>query len=507
MCWVAWDKLTAPKTLGGLGIRYIQAFNTALLAKQAWRIVSKPDCLLSRVLRAKYCGRDHFLKVEAPKAASHGWRGILTGRDLLVTNLSRAIGNGESTRVWKDPWLSTLSPVRPIGPAREEDQDLVVADLICRGSNEWNVQRVERVLPQYLNDILRIKPSILGSQDSYVWLAARSGSYSAKSGYHVAISMELQEQRDPEDLPMDQNLYKTIWASKVSPKLQLFLWRITQGALALGENLARRRIMNNTSCRHCGEPETATHVFLHCPLTRRVWSTNIWESNFNPSECNTFEEAFLRAAEATNLPPIGIAGPLFPWICWDIWTARNYRIFENKIPSPDEIISKALRAAREWNAAQSTPEPGSSAQRQHTLQPSSTFTSIACFTDAAWQAGTNKAGCGWIFPDCRNEGLCQRTKTFSYISSALMAEAMAVRSALINAREMGFSKICIKSDCQALVAIISSNQHPADLHGITRDIEHLSLSFDCISYVFILRNLNFVADALAKSALYSVSTN
>ena len=90
---------------------------------------------------------------------------------------------------------------------------------------------------------------------------------------------------------------------------------------------------------------------------------------------------------------------------------------------------------------------------------------------------------------------------------SLMAEAMAVRSALINAREMGFSRICIKSDCQALVAIISSNQHPADLHGITRDIEHLSLSFDCISYVFISRNLNFVADALVKSALYSVSTN
>ena len=183
-------------------------------------------------------------------------------------------------------------------------------------------------------------------------------------------------------------------------------------------------------------------------------------------------------------------------------------IFENRIPSPDEIISKAFRAAREWNAAQSTPEPGPSAQRQRTLQPSSTSTSIACFTDAAWQAGTNKAGCRWIFQDSCNEGLCQGTRTFSYISSALMAEAIAVRSALINACEMGFSKICIKSDFQALVAtIISSNQHPADLHGITRDIEHLSLSFDCISYVFISRNLNFVADALVKSALYSVSTN
>ena len=37
-----------------------------------------------------------------------------------------------------------------------------------------------------------------------------------------------------------------------------------------------------------------------------------------------------------------------------------------------------------------------------------------------------------------------------------------------------------------------------DLHKITRDIEHLFLSFYYISFAFISRNLNFVADALAK---------
>ena len=116
--------------MGGLGIRDIQAFNTALLAKQVWRIISKPDYLLSRVLRGKYCSKESFLEVEAPKTASHGWQGILAGRNLLVTNLSKAIGDGETTRIWKDPWLSTLSPARPIGPTKEEHQDLVVADLL-----------------------------------------------------------------------------------------------------------------------------------------------------------------------------------------------------------------------------------------------------------------------------------------------------------------------------------------------------------------------------------------
>ena len=88
-----------------------------------------------------------------------------------------------------------------------------------------------------------------------------------------------------------------------------------------------------------------------------------------------------------------------------------------------------------------------------------------------------------------------------------MAEALAIRSALLHALEAGFSRICIKSDCQALVAVITSTHHPTELYGITRDIEHLSLSFDCIAFTFIPRNLNVMADSLAKSVLYLASAN
>ena len=190
MCWVAWVRLTAPKALGDLGIRDIQAFNKALLAKQAWRIVTKPECLLSRVLRDKYYSKAPFLQMDTPKAASHGWRGILVGRDLLVTNLSKAIGDGESTLVWKDPWLSMDEPLRPVGPMQEIHQDLCIADLLCRRTTEWNIPKILSILPQHLPEIFLIKPSVTGATDSYVWLASKSEMYSAKSGYYAATAVE-----------------------------------------------------------------------------------------------------------------------------------------------------------------------------------------------------------------------------------------------------------------------------------------------------------------------------
>lgn len=53
--WVSWSKLCMTKKKeGGIGFRDLKAFNLALLAKQAWRIVTRPHSLPSRIFRAKY---------------------------------------------------------------------------------------------------------------------------------------------------------------------------------------------------------------------------------------------------------------------------------------------------------------------------------------------------------------------------------------------------------------------------------------------------------------------
>lgn len=188
MCWLAWDKLTLPKGLGGLGFKDIQTFNTALLAKLPWRMITNPDCLLARVLLGKYCHKTSLLKVKPSKGASHGWTGILAGRDLLISQLGRVIGDGTEIKVWQDSWISTSAHCIPFGPIKEGDSDLRVFDLLVRGTCEWNKDMVTSILPDFAEDIFKLKPSKTGARDSYIWYASNSGHYSTKSGYAAAMS-------------------------------------------------------------------------------------------------------------------------------------------------------------------------------------------------------------------------------------------------------------------------------------------------------------------------------
>ena len=83
-----------------------------------------------------------------------------------------------------------------------------------------------------------------------------------------------------------------------------------------------------------------------------------------------------------------------------------------------------------------------------------------------------------------------------------MAEALAVREALLHAKARHLSNICLKSDNQVLVKALNSKQHPVELYGINLDIEKLSSSFSSITFGYVPRTLNSAADALAKTALY-----
>ncbi|RID46143.1 hypothetical protein BRARA_I02824, partial [Brassica rapa] len=86
-----------------------------------------------------------------------------------------------------------------------------------------------------------------------------------------------------------------------------------------------------------------------------------------------------------------------------------------------------------------------------------------------------------------------------HVSSALMAEALAVRSALLHAIDLNFNSIWLQSNSQVFVAALSSGRHPTELYRVLSDIATISCSSFCFCrFTFIKREFNGLADSYAK---------
>ncbi|KAL0771040.1 hypothetical protein Bca101_036191 [Brassica carinata] len=347
ICWIAWSKITLPKLMGGLGVRDIQLFNVALLAKQAWRIVTAPHSLLSRMLMGRYCQNSSFVDVLPTSNASHGWRSVLKWRDLLITQLGKAVGDGNSTRVWKDRWILSNNTGTPVGPPKEMDRDLMVSDLLTRGTNEWNLHALQ-----------------------------------ASSQVYWELLMNL------------------------------FGYLTKMGALPLGANLEKRGCGSTITCPRCGERETADHLILACPFAKQVWTDAPLQYGFDPDQFSSLSEALLSGMRTICLPPTGVSQPIFPWICWCLWTSRNKLIFENKVLSASEVLSLSITSAREWWLAQPT---AMKAPRQPNLiipTLNAEANCVSVFADTEWRASDGATGCGWIFKDSTRQSTQHGSKCF-----------------------------------------------------------------------------------------------
>jgi hypothetical protein len=76
ICWKAWDFLCRPKDVGDLGFRDFEAFNQAMLAKQLWRLFSRPSSLLARTFKGRYFPLCDVWKARLDCYPSFGWRSI-----------------------------------------------------------------------------------------------------------------------------------------------------------------------------------------------------------------------------------------------------------------------------------------------------------------------------------------------------------------------------------------------------------------------------------------------
>ncbi|KAL1226048.1 putative mitochondrial protein [Cardamine amara subsp. amara] len=453
----------------GLGFRDIERFNQALLGKQAWRIFDKPSSLLAQILQHRYFRNQSFLNSGVGNRPLYGWRSIMWGRDLLKKGLLVKVGNGQSTRVWKDNWIDDEFLRSATQFYEGIDENLRVADLWYPNSTTWNLP----ILRHYFNErdvtfISRIRPNPTREDESR-WNFSRHGEYTTQTAYKLSESILEASEYQNTNIPAIETRLE--YGPPPPPrKIRHFFWRVARGAMAVAERLNTRGMNVDTLCPSCHSgPETVCHVLFLCPMATHVWS----EVNLPPPRSGFSHNSIfinlhhlLACCDSAKIPIV--TRRAFLWVLWHIWKARNSFTLKKTRISIESLVEQAYEEADEWFMANGSPiqiqvaETSTTPCTRKWEPPPPSFTKCSIGSD--WCLRSGGAGVVWLLRNHLGNPLFHSRRSFSNARSTLEAELLSVLWATENMGNMSQSKVIFElSSEQAIQAVISPSRYPE--HG------------------------------------------
>lgn len=226
MAWVGWKKMCKSKIQGGMGFRNLQAFNLAMLAKQAWRQLTNPSSLVARIYRAKYYPSCDVMGAKLGSSPSYAWRSIYNSLEVIRRGTRWRVGNGKLIHIWEDKWLPIPTTHKVCSPQLDFDDFPMVSSLIDDDTKRWKVGLIRATfLPFEAETILSIPLSYILPDDSIVWIGNKRGVFSVKSAYYVVLPVvEKAVAGENSSRDFRTPLWKKMWQLKIPLKVKIFAW-------------------------------------------------------------------------------------------------------------------------------------------------------------------------------------------------------------------------------------------------------------------------------------------
>ncbi|XP_057793349.1 uncharacterized protein LOC131009970 [Salvia miltiorrhiza] len=493
--WRNWKSLCRAKWDGGLGFRDISCFNRALLAKQAWRLISKPDSPLAQSLKARYYPRMDITQVTKAYNPSYTWRSLVTGLDILRDELAWRVGNGLSIRVGLDRWIPSSGGFKPGRALDDDTANTKAADFILFDRGTWDMDKLGQVFSNFeVEKIASIPIRLSPTPDSRFWPHTKSGTYTVKSGYATALSKAREEATSSGPL---HPIWKWLWKLNITPKVRLFMWKCLEDALPLRCALRRRGLDLDPTCARCGESdETIEHVFRDCAWTTFFWRSSSLRLSIEQADR---ELCFLAWISQIQLVDNADFHRIFCTFLWVIWYARNLLIFQHKELSHLDCFNLGMK-----HLPLSLPHRSLPKMQDQSLDVVPGFWRVWC--DAAFKPDIG-VGLGVFITDDNGilMGCCYKFLHSSV--DAEIGECLAIREGVLLAKRLRGRAIIIKTDCQSAFCRLSCSESDLSITGgVIHDIKALTKEFDKVKFSWTRRCENSVADQLAKFALHHCSS-
>jgi hypothetical protein len=241
MHWLSWETLTKPKSEGGLGFRDLHGFNIAMLARQGWRMLTNPESLCARVLKARYFPNTSVLDATPTAGISYSWRSILKGIALLKEGIIWRIGDGSSVNIWSDAWLAREGMPQPVTP-RGQCILTKVNELIEPHSGQWDEELIRDTFWEIDARVILATPIRDDFEDFPAWHFDSKGLFSVKSAYRVYVRRRDANIASSSLSTEGKSFWTKIWEIPCIPKVKQFLWRLAHNSLPIMANIERRGI-------------------------------------------------------------------------------------------------------------------------------------------------------------------------------------------------------------------------------------------------------------------------
>uniref|UniRef100_A0A803Q7N5 Reverse transcriptase n=1 Tax=Cannabis sativa TaxID=3483 RepID=A0A803Q7N5_CANSA len=487
--WGNWKKLCRLKEQGGMGFRDLEDFNKAMLAKQGWKLITEPESLMARVLKALYFPQGNFMNANIGHYGSTVWRSILWGREILLQGSRWCVGNGCTIRINEDAWLPRGRPfslrtkvLLPEG---------TTLDKLINTAGKWKINEVYSWF--HKDDI----PWVLGiipltsSPDWMSWSLNNNGKYSVASGYKTRfIHTNLAECSNAAPL---KAWWKFIWSSKLIPKMKNFIWRVFNQWLPTKIELSKRGMSLETNCDWCQEKEEdICHALWFCPKVLKIWKLAGFDTqNFihMPKASDVLFYLWGKLPKEDLIQFIGLS--------WLIWQCRNIFIFKHQVQEIHSWVRWALEKLDDFFGECKDPRQDNAVTAKPKWGPPPSDC-VMINTDASLIDDKMGYGLSAVLRDSVGDLIVVETVFVPGIASIFLAEAVAVKLGVRLAQKWSVSKAIVAADCLSIInSLQSSSALNSDWGMLCRDILSLKHHFLSLNFTHVHRDCNAVANALA----------
>jgi ribonuclease HI len=520
--WLSWEKLSVHKNSGGMGFKDLTAFNLAMLGKQGWKIHSNPNCLVSRLFKARYFPHSTFLASSIGHNPSFVWRSISNAKFLVRAGSRWCIGSGDSISILDEPWLSDGACISTTGPNLEYIQNTKLAHLIDHSTKEWNQDIIHTLFDQNIVDSILKTPLIQQvSSDRLVWKAEKNGNYSVKSAYRLCV----EELIDTSHLKRP-GYWSGIWRLQVPPKVKNLMWRICRGCFPTRARLRGKGILCPPNCVVCDDNyEDTAHILFTCSLSTQVWhATGLWDNIEEAvnSSSNATDTVFLLLQKLNTQENAKLAA-----LIWSLWKHRNLKLWQNKTETCAQIVDRALQLLHDWNQAndsrprhqnqaygiagreENAGAMGSRAASQEIKWTKPRRGRYKCNVDASFATQSNRVGLGMCIRDDEGRFVIAKTMWISPLCNVSLGEALGLFHAINWVRELQLERVDFALDSKIVVDYFNKGGNDMTEFGdVLKECKsRFNLYFQNSSVEFNRRQANAVAHALARVAPSLASSN